>query len=134
MRLAPWALSFRTAMGLQSEHLPELARRTSEDLHFAVLQQGRHNSMGSIERYHQPSFSQYEQIRLALAERMGMDPRNMQVESPISPWNITQFAWLVNPFLVHEDGRTSNQKRYPTKGNPGLTEFGGAVHFNAHGT
>ena len=90
-------------------------------------------SQGSIERLHQILFGQIRALRLALCLKFKIDLQALPIEHAAVPWMVKHSAWLLNRFLVHDDGLTSFQRRFHQAALPGLVEFGEQVYFKAHG-
>ena len=45
------------------------------------------------------------------------------------PWLVLHAAWLLNRYVVHEDGKTSYERRWSTRFNSGLCKFGECVNY-----
>lgn len=90
-------------------------------------------SQGSIERHHQTLFAQIRTLRLALTERLQVEDSTLKVDTSIFPWMVKHAAWLLNRFLVHDDGLTAFQRRYDKGAPPGLAEFGEMTLFRVSG-
>ena len=69
-------------------------------------------SQGSIERFHQTMFSQIRTMRSALASRLGMEIKDIQITAPVMTWLVKHAVWLLNRYLVHDDGLSSYQRRF----------------------
>ena len=89
-------------------------------LTFRVAPVGSSQSQGSVERWHRHLFSQVRVLRLALAKHLQIEIKDIQVHHPIVPWIVKHASWLLNRYLVHDDGLTSYQRRFKQQALPGL--------------
>ena len=94
---------------------------------------GSNESQGPIERYHQAIHDQVRTLRLSLGTHFKIEAIEIQSSHPIMTWITRRAAWLLNHYLVHDDGITSYQMRFKSTINPALVEFAEHVHYKLHG-
>ena len=94
---------------------------------------GSSQGQGVIEGFHQTFFAQVRTIRIGLTTRLELGQEELQVDHPIFPWIVKRSVWVLNRFLIHDDGLSSFHRRNGKGPLPGLAEFGEKVFFKAHG-
>ena len=102
-------------------------------LSFRKAPTGSSQSQGSIERFHQTLASQLRVLRYALAEKLQLSVTELQVQHPIVPWMVKHSVWLLNRYLLHDDGLTACQRRFKHQKAIGISEFGEHILFKMHG-
>jgi hypothetical protein len=82
---------------------------------------------------HKTLFSQIGAIRLALATQLQIQLSYMPITHPLMPWVVEHATWLLNRYLIHDDGILFYQRRFKQQSLIGIVEFGEVVYFKAHG-
>ena len=83
-------------------------------------------SLGSVGQAQRQLYAQIRALRLQME-----DDYQTAITSDhlIVPWLVLHAAWLLNRYVVHDDGKTSYERRWNTRYNCGLCKFGECVHY-----
>ena len=84
------------------------------------------NSLGRVVQEQRQLYAQTRALRLQL----GQDYQTaVTSDHLIMTWLVRHAAWLLNRYVVHEDGKTSYERRWTTRFNSGLCTFGECVNY-----
>ena len=123
-------LSPTTLQSDQEEYLVGLLKAVANKMgnNFQVRQSPAYSSQsqGSIERYHRTLLGQVRTLTQQVADNYSITISNTH---PILPWIIRHAAYLLNRYAVHNDGRTSFQRRWQKAHKQPLCEIAETVQY-----
>ena len=108
--------------------ITELAQQAAHQLGLPTRQSPTydHRSQGSVERFHQTLFAQLRATRFQWASHLGLEHHNLP---PLSlPWLLQHSVFLINRFLVRNNGQTSFAANYGYNYTAALLNFGEIVY------
>ena len=69
-------------------------------------------ALGSVGQAQRQLYAQIRALRLQLEEDY---QTSVTSDHKITPWLVLHAAWLLNRYVVHEDGKTSYERRWNTR-------------------
>ena len=65
-------------------------------------------AQGNVERWHQTLWSHIRTLKTSILKNYGI---KLPVDSPLINWTCKHASWLQNRFQLHDDGKTSYERR-----------------------
>jgi hypothetical protein len=83
-------------------------------------------SLGSVGQAQRQLYTQIRALRLQMEEdyQTSITSDHLNV-----PWLVLHASWLLNRYVVHDDGKTSYERRWNTRFDSGLCKFGACIHY-----
>ena len=89
-------------------------------LKFRLATKGSSQTQGSVERFHETLDGQGRALRIHVEMAYGV---SITSRDPITSWIVRHAAWLLNRYLLHDDGLTSYQRRWQRSFQMSICEF-----------
>ena len=108
--------------------ITELAQQAAQQLGLPARQSPTydHQSQGSVERFHQTLFAQLHATRFQWASHLGLEHHKLLSAS--LPWLLQHSVFVINRFLVRNNGQTSFAANYGYNYTVALLNFGETVY------
>ena len=87
---------------------------------------------GSIERYHQTLHDHIITLRLSLSAIYKIEAVGIQASHPIMTWHTRHDTWLLNRYIVHDDGLTIYLRGFNSASTPSLVKLADKVSYKLH--
>ena len=116
----------------QEQFLINLLKATALRLgnNISVRQSAAYNSQsqGSVERFHRTLISQIRSLRAQVKQYYD---RDINCEQPLMPWLVRRSNYLLNRYLIHNDGNTSFYRRWGKEHKTPICIFAETVQYMA---